>query len=394
MNNLKKQWHQLGDRLYQTIIPDQSKLEPYIYILDFDKDKYCFYLRKNKEKFTFPYKLYETETEFINRVVNTHKHITGNIGILLNGIKGTGKTVTAELICNALNLPVVIVSKRFEEELGLSDYLSGFEEEIIVFFDEYEKIYDIYDDDILTIMDGVLNTNHRKIFLLTTNNPNINNNLISRPSRIRYIKHFKDLKLETIIEIIDDLLIYKEFKQDIIQYISGLEIITIDIVKNVIFETNIHNQPPSKYKDVFNVTTKSDTYNIYNIDGIPTLMFEKVRLNIKEFNEKVKGVDLRINDRTFGTITDIITHNEAVIDIYEKEIIEEVEEITSDKKTKNKTKSKTKHKVNSALLPTPKHRKLSEILDNKLEEENNSLIVKIRIEGNYSKHSTFYSYVF
>ena len=58
-------------------------------------------------------------------------------------------------------------------------------------------------------MDGVYNSKHRKIFLLTTNQLYINDNLIGRPSRIRYKKTFGNLSAETIKSYLGDNLIDK-----------------------------------------------------------------------------------------------------------------------------------------------------------------------------------------
>ena len=57
----------------------------------------------------------------------------------------------------------------------------------IFFFDEYEKEFR---ESVLSFMDGVRNSQYRKIFLLTTNELEINNNLLGRPSRIRYVRSF------------------------------------------------------------------------------------------------------------------------------------------------------------------------------------------------------------
>lgn len=46
-----------------------------------------FYLSKIAESFTFDYKLYGLNQKFIDYVLRTNT--TGNLGVLLDGIKGT-----------------------------------------------------------------------------------------------------------------------------------------------------------------------------------------------------------------------------------------------------------------------------------------------------------------
>lgn len=43
------------------------------------------------EKFEFSYKLYGLQNHFVQHVLKTFNNTKGNLGILLNGTKGTGK---------------------------------------------------------------------------------------------------------------------------------------------------------------------------------------------------------------------------------------------------------------------------------------------------------------
>lgn len=221
------------------------------------------YLTQVQSRFNFEYKVYGIESPLISRIVTTYKHTTGNLGVLLNGTKGTGKTVTARILCNELQLPVLIVPEPFE---NIPAFLHEIQQEVVVFIDEYEKIYSDYDDrKLLTVMDGVMNSEHRRVFLLTTNQLHVNDNLLQRPGRIRYVKTFKDLPLETIIEIVDDLLTHPEYRNETIEYIASLESITVDIVKSVVEEVNIHNEPPVAFADVFNTKQNGDKHDVYEI---------------------------------------------------------------------------------------------------------------------------------
>ena len=210
------------------------------------------YLTKTGEDFEFNHKIYGIEKDFINRVTKSYSVITDNMGVLLNGVKGTGKSVTAKLICNELKnfLPIIIVDKAYE---GLPQFISKIQQEVIIFIDEFEKVYQEYSSEVLTIMDGVYKTGYKRLFLLTTNNLYINQNMLQRPGRIRYVKTYGDLELPVVKEIIDDLLLYPEFRADCLEAISTLEIITIDLVKAIINEVNIHVESPTKFMDVFNV---------------------------------------------------------------------------------------------------------------------------------------------
>ena len=244
-----------------------EKLVPGIYIPGADTQGY--YLTQYHDKYVFPYKVYGVNKSFIERVNRTFVNTTGNLGVLMNGVKGTGKSVTSELICNdfmeQFNMPVILINERMK---GLIEFLAAIDQDVVVFVDEYEKVFVNEEGrpnstEILTLMDGALKSEHRRLFLFTTNNKYIDDNLLERPGRIRYVKEFIDLDKATIEEIVDDLLEDKNFKEECITYISKLQKITIDIVKAVITEVNIHGQGPSSFSDIFNTKELKPTYNMY-----------------------------------------------------------------------------------------------------------------------------------
>jgi DNA-directed RNA polymerase subunit F len=188
----------------------------------------------------------------------------------MNGVKGTGKSVTAEQICNLFlenhNMPVILINQRMN---GLIEFLASIEQDIVVFVDEYEKVFVNENggrnnaSEILTLMDGALKSTHRRVFVFTTNNKYIDENLLERPGRIRYVKEFSDLEKEVIEELVEDLLVNKTRKESCINFISRLQKITIDIVKALITEVNIHDEDPETFADIFNVKRTDDYYNIY-----------------------------------------------------------------------------------------------------------------------------------
>lgn len=234
-------------------------------------------LKFESPKFEFPYKIYDLDDSFIKRVEKTFKNIPNNLGILLNGLKGTGKTVMSKKICNVVNTPVIVLTKKIP---NLDSFLSGFQQDVCILIDEFEKVYKNdhqvkQQEELLTLMDGVRNSQFKKLFVLTTNHKHLNENLVNRPTRIRYIKEFDNLSLSAINMIVEDMLENKEFHNDLISYISKLEIITVDIVKAIISEINIHQDNPDIFKEIFNVKENSSKYEVKfyneNFELLPTL---------------------------------------------------------------------------------------------------------------------------
>lgn len=308
-------WTKMGQRLYLDEPMIQfPKLNNVIYKLFWDEYRKSFYLKKVMEKFTFGYKLYGLETSLIERVAKTYANTeNGNIGILLNGLKGTGKTVSAKIMCNRLAQPVVIVDAHYE---NCHNFLNSIPENITILIDEYEKVFGEASD-MLTIMDGALNSAYRRVFIFTTNNLYVDGNLIQRPGRIRYLKKFRDLAPEVVEEIVDDILQHKQFKDECVRFISSLEVITVDIVKAVILEVNIHEEPPEAFANVFNVVKLKGKYNIFcEEEGFSKFepMFKNITISPKPmYDDNQVGNWCKFDDEYVGRIHEIIDYNTFIL---------------------------------------------------------------------------------
>ncbi len=288
---MAKNWiNQDGKFSYSTLPSITQKLPSAVYELSFDL-KTGFYLEHISDSFRLPSKIYDNEKTLIDRVKNTFKNFNQNFGILLKGTKGTGKTVTAKQICNDLNLPVILVTSHFGD---ISTFIHSIDQDVVIFFDEFEKTYSLYGDDdgennsdskpgigsLLTLMDGVFTNDNKRLFILTTNQNWIPDAMISRPSRIRYAKDFTDLSREAINEILNDIVKNKALIPDILIYLKHLEIITVDIVKSIAEEVNLYNDASIEFLQLMNVKVNDEDYNLVmiNKDGSETVVIENTRI--------------------------------------------------------------------------------------------------------------------
>jgi len=302
---MENKWVQIGSDYHVREVGNELESLPVaIYALERNPMTGQLYLTKMEDKFSLPSKIYGVERSFIDRVKKTYSNTDGNLGVLMSGVKGTGKSITAKQICNELGLPVVVIKERFT---STPDFINALQDNAVVFFDEYEKMYDGSDHSILTVMDGVLTTEYRKVFLLTTNSTYVNENMLQRPGRIRYHKKFEDMNAAAIVEVVDDLLVKKERREEIISFISNLEMITIDIVTSVVIEVNIHDESPSIFKDVFNVEVLDDAFDIFTIkDGKEKLLYSRVDMDPIRASQSAIGGHFRVNNRILGKIVGIV----------------------------------------------------------------------------------------
>lgn len=257
-----------------------------------------YYLNRLGDSFVFNYKLYGINAEFIEHFVKTYNNTTGNLGVLFNGIKGTGKTVTAEELCNRLGLPVIIVKACKEVDDMLKFLATQINFDCIFFFDEYEKEFR-ESSAVLSFMDGVHNSQYRKVFLLTTNELEINSNLLGRPSRIRYVRSFGNLPEETTLELLNDILINKDAVEPVLDLIRQMQIITVDLVKALAQEVNIHGADKiDMIRKNFNLEFSDFTYLVESIElesgaleGVQNIneqLFEKI-IKSREITRNITG---------------------------------------------------------------------------------------------------------
>ena len=223
-------------------------------------------LQRIGDAFEFNFKIYELGCEemlqTIKKTWESEVFLKGekNLGVIFNGLKGTGKTLSAKLLCNALDLPVVIVQYPYE---GLVNFLQSLCFECIVFIDEAEKTFKKGEDDdvLLRLIDGVYNQT-RKLYILTTNQLTLNDNLLGRPGRIRYRFEFGNLLPKAVKDYLDDNLLpeYADQCKSILEQVDLLEISTIDILKALVDEVNIHGRLPKS--QCLNIPTAKHAFEI------------------------------------------------------------------------------------------------------------------------------------
>ena len=230
-------------------------------------------LRRIADEFTFDFKIYDLGCEDIFNLVEdrwsspSFKESGRNLGIIFNGLKGTGKTIAAKILSNRLRMPVVIVSNS---QPGLVDFIQSLEFECVVLVDEAEKTFCEDDDVLLRMIESVYNMK-RKVFILTTNTLDVNENLIGRPGRIRYVKQFGNLTEKAINEFLDDNLKEQSNRKAVLRVIDTLAISTIDILKCIVEEINLNgvigegsllNIPKASIRyDVMTLSTERSEFN-------------------------------------------------------------------------------------------------------------------------------------
>jgi hypothetical protein len=244
--------------VYGGSIKIDNKLEPGNYKLNYNAKGLCSL--EMMPRFTFPEKIYDIEQDFRNQVLTTFYHGDRNVGVLSEGYKGTGKTMNSKLLCVESELPVIMITERIPSGVDFIGYINALKTDVVIFIDEFEKLFPPNyssstegfhsQESFLTYMDGAMNSEYKKLFILTSNEP-VNDKLYSRPSRVRYYKRYNQMEESVYDMIIKDKLVNKDFEEDLRENLTLFEC-TIDLLTVIIEEINIHNRPYSSFKDYFN----------------------------------------------------------------------------------------------------------------------------------------------
>jgi hypothetical protein len=201
-----------------------------------------FYLDRTND-FKLPAKIYGNSTELAEYYLKAYNAWDSNLGILLNGLKGTGKSLLAKQICVMSELPVIMITESYGGADFIS-FLSKIDQPAIILMDEFEKVYkgNLMDKEpqekILSILDGIFPS--KFMFLLTTNaTENLSEFLMNRPSRIHYREEYGSLPINIIEEIALDTLEDKSKVEQIKHIAQYLGEITMDIITRVIMDINL-----------------------------------------------------------------------------------------------------------------------------------------------------------
>lgn len=231
-----------------------------VYNLKFDRFGVGVFLEEDGS-LSLPKKVYTTKDDeiFVKRVINYFNNTSKlSTGVMLSGIKGTGKTVMAKVIAEKSNLPIFVVDEDFPTHM-INDFFRKFSTPVVVIFDEVDKHWDT--ENLLGWLDGV-QTNAKKLVLFTCNNEErVNCYLKDRCSRVRYSRHFEpNDNARFLKEILKDKGIEENSIDSIYKFIvSNFDLLSIDNILSFIDEKLMFPEI-SNYdllKDL-NITTKEE----------------------------------------------------------------------------------------------------------------------------------------
>lgn len=242
-----------------------------------------FYLEKIDD-FEIPSKMYGNTLRHTDRIINSFWDRPAQTGVLLNGEKGSGKTLLAKNVATELakqGVPTIVINRAWVGD-GFFKLLQDIDQPCVILFDEFEKVYDHSEQEqILTLLDGVFGS--KKLYLLTVNDKwRVNEHMRNRPGRLFYLLDFKGLDVEFIRDYCEDRLNNKQYIDQICSLTTLFNQFNFDMLKALVEEMNRYNESPTEALEMLNAKPEYDSgarYDITLIDGGKEIPVERLDRN-------------------------------------------------------------------------------------------------------------------
>lgn len=228
------------------------------YYLKYDKYEDKSFLLRDGE-LTLPKKIYGG-TGLEERILKSFNSSNKSVGVLLEGLKGSGKTLFSKVLAKKSGLPIIIVDEEYPVQRAV-EFFAKIEQPICLLFDELEKNAHFWrTDKLLKLLDGV-QPGPKKLTIMTCNNiDNLDDNLKDRCSRIRYYIHYDGLSLSSIQEIVNDVIENESNKNSLADKIfNSVKTKSYDNIISICKEINIF--PDMLFEDIMSIMNIDGNYN-------------------------------------------------------------------------------------------------------------------------------------
>jgi hypothetical protein len=261
-----------------------------VYTVKYDDraNEYHLGLVQDNYKENLPKKMYGVQGRQ-SKIITTFKDRKKPTGVLLSGDSGVGKTQLMIGIAEELReegLPIILVESAFYGEV-FNDFISSLGV-CVILFDEFGKIYDDYQENLLSLLDGT--TSSKKLYIFTENDSRaINNYILNRPGRAYYHFEYTKLEIEVVNEYLAETSITDINREDLLEYYSKVDRFSFDSLQAIV------SQCTRFPEDSVEIVLKELNVPIPRDEGA-TYKVIKLLKNGKDIIKKVTSVDIERDD--------------------------------------------------------------------------------------------------
>jgi len=235
-------------------------LQPAVYKINQNEDSSSvdgYTLELHKDRYIVNGKNYGDIDKHVNIFWDRFMSSKSNLGVMLTGSPGSGKTRTSELLANRgidNNMCVVEISE-VSDISKLVDLIYTLCNMVII-FDEFSKNFPIYmQSKMLTMFSAT--TKSKNMFILTENDRRTVSQFIrTRPGRIRYAVDYDRIKSTVIDEYCYDYGIPESYKRDIYNIYDKADKFTFDHLQALVSEKL--SQPDATIDEILELLNLDD----------------------------------------------------------------------------------------------------------------------------------------
>lgn len=263
-------------KIYDNNLKVYDKLPARTYTVCFEKMT-GFYLGEHAD-LEIKEKVYGIHDKKADKVLRSYATFERNLGVILSGDKGIGKSLFAKRLCEKAveqGYPVLIVDQFIP---GVASYIESIEQEVVVLFDEFDKTFaNIHVGEneadpqagLLSLFDGM--ACGKKLFVVTCNElRGLNDYLINRPGRFHYHFRFEYPSDTEIKEYLQDKL-NKAYYGEIEKVIAFSKRVNLnyDCLRAITFELNTGDSFETAIQDLNILNLYAEQYRVvcYFTDG-------------------------------------------------------------------------------------------------------------------------------
>lgn len=256
--------------IYNDTVLTYDELPAKAYIIRFTKMS-GFYLDEYTDIEVTEDRIYGEHMKKVEKVLRTYREFNRNLGVILSGRKGIGKSLFAKLLSiEAIRsgIPMIVVDRYIP---GIAAYIEAIDQRVMVLFDEFDKTFgDVRPSEgevepqsaLLGLFDGI--SQGKKLFVITCNDiRKLNDFIVNRPGRFHYHFRFDYPTAEEIRIYLADKLRKKYYREiePIVAFSRKVDL-NYDCLRAIAFEINNGESFRSAIEDLNIMNLSQECYNI------------------------------------------------------------------------------------------------------------------------------------